>query len=271
MAHARPEAGGSALRQRIASGALLGAVAVGAVALGGWWFTAALLLTLILAAWEWARLAPHAAPPCRTLLALAPLLIGGIAVIATSTGAHPLAWASLLLGAPLAAAIAALLPGCRPHRTAVGVLYLGVPLAVLAWLRAEPQIGTGLVLWLLAVVAATDTAAYAAGRSIGGIRLAPVISPGKTWAGLGGGVGAAAAVGAAGGPLLGWNWAISGALAAVLAVVAQAGDLFESWLKRRAGLKDSGALLPGHGGLLDRIDGLLLAASALGVVWALRP
>ena len=116
----------------------------------------------------------------------------------------------------------------------------------------------GLVLWAMVVTWATDIGAYAAGRAIGGPKLAPAISPNKTWAGLAGGVAAAA--------LFGWLIASTEILAlgqpfvllgGLMAVLAQAGDLYESWEKRRAGVKDSGAILPGHGGVLDRIDGLL--------------
>jgi phosphatidate cytidylyltransferase len=114
----------------------------------------------------------------------------------------------------------------------------------------------GIVLWTLVVTWSTDIFAYFAGRSIGGPKLAPRISPSKTWAGLIGGV--------AGAGLLGWLIAIWLDLeapfpyvGALMGLFAQAGDLFESWLKRRAGVKDSGTLLPGHGGALDRLDGYL--------------
>jgi phosphatidate cytidylyltransferase len=121
---------------------------------------------------------------------------------------------------------------------------------------------------VFAVVWTTDIGAYATGRAIGGPKLAPAISPGKTWAGFYGGVGTASIVGGA--------WALFTGLAPVLllllaplfSVAAQGGDLFESWMKRRAGVKDSGRWLPGHGGVFDRLDGLLPVAilTALAVV-----
>lgn len=258
-----------ALGRRIATGLVLAALASAAVLLGGWWLAGACLVGLALAAREWAGLVPEASPHARALLLAAPLVAGGGAGLAVTAGLPGLAWPLLLLGAPAAALLAALVPGGAPHRTALGVLYFGGPLAILLWLRQDPRGGAGLVLWLLVVVAATDTLAYAAGRTIGGARLAPRISPGKTWAGLAGGLAGAALAGGAASPLLGWPWLAAGLLAAALGLVAQAGDLLESWLKRRAGVKDSGALLPGHGGILDRIDGLLLAAPALGLVVAL--
>jgi phosphatidate cytidylyltransferase len=268
MAPAPAERGDPALGSRLASGALLATVAVAAVLAGGWWFVALLLVGLAAAAREWARLAPEAGRPARALLAAAPVAVGAVAVLAIAGGADGLALPALLLGPPLAGALAALLPDGSPHRVALGVLYLAAPCAVLVWLRSDPRFGAGVVLWLLAVVATTDTAAYAAGRTIGGARLAPAISPGKTWAGLAGGVGGAALVGAAAGVPLGWPAGLAGLLGAGLALIAQAGDLFESWLKRRAGVKDSGTLLPGHGGILDRVDGLLPATVALGLLLA---
>ena len=125
-----------------------------------------------------------------------------------------------------------------------------------------------MLLWLLVVVWTTDTAAYFAGRTLGGPRLAPAISPSKTWSGLCGGMLGAALTGAFTAGLLGSERLVHAAgLGAVLAIVAQLGDLDRV---RRAsawrGVKDSGALIPGHGGLLDRIDGLLFAAPALALV-----
>ena len=134
-----------------------------------------------------------------------------------------------------------------------GFLYIALPsfaLVVLSWAWFE------LVFWLMVVTWATDIFAYFAGRSIGGPKLAPKISPNKTWAGLVGGMAGAALVGAGAAWLLGigepFFW-----LGAPMGLLAQLGDLYESRVKRRLGVKDSGALLPGHGGVLDRLDGLL--------------
>lgn len=128
-----------------------------------------------------------------------------------------------------------------------------------------------LLIYLLAVVWATDIGAYFAGRSIGGPKLAPRISPKKTWAGLFGGMLSAVAVGGILSLFFPFPTDIVSAalLSAGLAVVAQAGDLFESWMKRVAGVKDSSNLIPGHGGILDRVDGLTFSAPALAVVYYL--
>lgn len=169
--------------------------------------------------------------------------------------------------------------GLTAHMGAIwkwaGFAYVAVPCMALLWLRHvemdEPNAGLKLVLYLMFVVWATDMGAYFAGKRIGGPKLAPAISPSKTWAGLAGGMAAAGGIGLicatftpypAGAFSCMW-------VALLLAVVSQCGDLFESWLKRRAGVKDSGALIPGHGGLLDRIDGLIAAAPVFALMVAL--
>jgi phosphatidate cytidylyltransferase len=159
-----------------------------------------------------------------------------------------------------AVALAALVMGLASRKAVLGLglLYVGLPsfaLLSLSW------VWEALVFWVFVVTWATDIFAYFAGRGIGGPKLAPKISPNKTWAGLAGGV--------AGAALCGWLLATWFEMetfflwtGGAMAVVAQAGDLLESWLKRRAGIKDSGSLLPGHGGVLDRLDGLLAVALA---------
>ena len=151
----------------------------------------------------------------------------------------------------------------------LGVTYVVIPCLCLVWLREYSTGGREALLWLLMLVWATDIAAYAAGRTIGGPRLARRISPGKTWAGLIGGVAAAGLASALLASPLGYGSPAGLAmLALALAVVAQAGDLVESWVKRRFGAKDSGSLIPGHGGVLDRLDGVLAAAPVLAlIVW----
>lgn len=140
----------------------------------------------------------------------------------------------------------------------LGLVYATVPSVALIWLRLETG-SVWLVLGLLLVVWATDICAYFAGRLIGGPKLAPRWSPNKTWAGLGGAMAGAAAVAAFMGSQGLWS-AGAWPWAALLAVVAQAGDLAESAMKRHFGVKDSGSLIPGHGGLMDRVDGLVTAA-----------
>ena len=150
---------------------------------------------------------------------------------------------------------------------AAGAVYIAVPCIAIIWLRSDAAVGRQAIFWLFAVVWATDIGAYFAGRGIGGPKLAPRISPGKTWAGLLGGMVCAALVGAATALLLDLSRAVPLiVISALLAVVAQAGDLLESMVKRRFGVKDSGHLIPGHGGVLDRLDGMLTAAPAVAAL-----
>ena len=181
----------------------------------------------------------------------------------------PLVLAALWFGFPwidLIAAIAApvvvwecvhLTPR-RPVARLLGIVYVLSALVALLWLRHQPGSGRETVLWIVVVVWATDIGAYFLGKLAGGVKLAPRISPGKTWSGLIGGRCWAGVASAAMG--LAFDQGATFGLAAIgvdLAIVAQMGDLLESAAKRDAGLKDSGHLIPGHGGLLDRIDGLV--------------
>jgi len=144
---------------------------------------------------------------------------------------------------------------------AVGTLYAGLPAVALIWFRSDIRLGLESLVFLLVVVWATDIGAFLAGRVIGGPKLWTKVSPNKTWAGLLGGVTAAAVLGSAYVASLGGGTsARTIALAGFLAVVSQAGDLFESGLKRAHGVKDSSNLIPGHGGFMDRVDGLVFAA-----------
>jgi phosphatidate cytidylyltransferase len=139
----------------------------------------------------------------------------------------------------------------------LGVVYAGLPVLSLMLIREQPR-GFLFAFWVFGLVWLCDIGAYFAGRLVGGPKLARAISPNKTWSGLVGGVCAAAAFGGALHLAAGLPWRLALATP-LLALVAQAGDLYESWLKRRAGVKDSGTLLPGHGGLLDRLDGMIAA------------
>ena len=180
--------------------------------------------------------------------------------------AFPL-WA--LLALPAIALSGLLRPGPGPRRLLEAwwlgsVVYVGVLGAHWVLLRGDAD-GRAWILVLLAVTFATDTGAYAVGRLLGSHRMAPRISPGKTWEGAAGGFAAGAAAAVAVPLALGIEPSAAGlaVIAATLPVAAQAGDLIESALKRRIGVKDSSALLPGHGGLLDRMDSLLLAGPSL--------
>jgi phosphatidate cytidylyltransferase len=220
---------------------------------GGWGFTALVALAAALMGVEWHR------------LTLQRLDAGGYAVTAALVLAvvvMPLTppWggpAVLLAGAAAALALGRD-AGLSWRLLALG--WLGLPAIAMVWLRLQPDFGLWLIGWLLATVWASDTGAYFTGRAIGGPKLAPRMSPNKTWAGLLGGM---LAAGLAGAGVAAWGdfSALAGGLAAApVAVLSQGGDLAESALKRQFGVKDSGNLIPGHGGILDRVDALLAAA-----------
>jgi len=146
----------------------------------------------------------------------------------------------------------------RPIALGLSIIYSVAALLALLWLRHQPLHGRETIIWILACVWATDIGAYFIGSLAGGAKLAPSISPSKTWSGLVGGMCFSAVVSAACGLLFDAGETVVLALTGLaIAVVAQAGDLLESAAKRRAGVKDSGNLIPGHGGVLDRIDGLI--------------
>ncbi len=252
-----------ALRRRLASGIVLALLVLVPVVVGGVLYLTFLVVLAAGLARELARLLETGR--ARTVLALGLLLVSAGTLVAVRILGAGRALA-VMLGMISILAILAVSLRRRPLVWAAAGLYLSVPGLALLWLRMRDATGLYWVLWLLLVIAATDTGAYLVGRRVGGARLAPRISPGKTWAGLAGGMVAAGIVGA----LMG-AWMFPGRPAAALllsaeaialAVVGQMGDLTESWLKRRSGVKDSGTLLPGHGGLLDRFDGLLFAAPA---------
>jgi phosphatidate cytidylyltransferase len=250
----------SNLQLRVISAVVLAMVALGLTWLGGLPFR---LLCAVIAGvifYEWTRMSRPAgggglgALPEALVLVFIGALISGLS-------------APLLL--PLVAtlvvitAVAAHVRGAGQW-DASGVAYAAFSGLSLALLRDGDRSGLIAILFLFAVVWATDIFAYFVGRSVGGPKLAPSISPGKTRSGaVGGAVGGVLA-----GLLLGvavgvGNLTVLGFVALLLSIVAQAGDLFESWVKRRHGRKDSGTLIPGHGGVMDRVDGLVAAAFAL--------
>jgi phosphatidate cytidylyltransferase len=253
----------SDLGKRALSAALLGPIALTAIWLGAEWFMLLVAVGTAVLAWEWVHLCGarlRAFPGTAVPLAL---LAAGLASLA---GAWGVALALLAAGAGVAWAIArrpALLPGERRPAAwlAAGVVYIGLAGVGLIWLRDAGEAGRANVLFIVLVVWASDIGAYVAGRMIGGARLAPRISPNKTWAGAVGGLAAAIAAGGGVAAALtpGGAFPAAAAVAALVGIAAQAGDLLESFIKRRFAVKDASALIPGHGGLLDRADGLIAA------------
>ncbi len=182
-----------------------------------------------------------------------------IALVAAVVGGNVFAFFVAAIATAMFFEWTRLVKGWGPGWYALGFVYAVIPAISLLWIRERDVHGLELLLWTLLVTWSTDIGAYFAGRRFGRRKLAPAISPGKTIEGLYGGIAAATLIGGAwvlanglGMPLL--------LLAPIFAVAAQGGDLFESGMKRRAGVKDSGAWLPGHGGVLDRLDGLVPVA-----------
>lgn len=155
-----------------------------------------------------------------------------------------------------------------------GIVYVTVPCMLLWRLRMSPMLfggGFDEILFLLIIVWATDTGAYLAGKIIGGPRLAPYISPNKTWAGCYGGLLAAAIFGSTAAVNMGQPLILALAMSGTLSIVGQMGDLFKSWIKRLYHVKDTGAIIPGHGGLIDRLDSLLFVIPLFALeAWLLR-
>ncbi len=246
-----PPQGMSNLMLRVLVGIALITVALAAVWFGGFAFWLLCVVLGIVMMGEWAEL--HATPPNTKRLAQYALSVP-LAVMMPVLGVGPGFFAlGLLAGAAFFIVITT-----RLSRLARGIFYVGLPIMALLVIRRQDE-GIVFTIWALALVWACDIGAYAAGRFIGGPKLAPTISPNKTWAGLAGGVLLASLF--AGFMHYRYGLPLRMTLATpALAVLAQGGDLYESWLKRTAGVKDSGTVLPGHGGVLDRLDGLVPVA-----------
>lgn len=251
------------LAVRIVTALGLIAMALAAIVFGGVWFwLVAVALGMVMLA-EWADLV--GAPVKHKRLALYALVVP-LAIMAPVIAAGPGFIAVGLIGA------AFFFVGATTRRAwlAWGIVYVSIPVLSLLLIRQQQDIGLVYTLWTLALVWACDIGAYFAGRLIGGRKLAPMVSPNKTWAGLIGGMIAASVFALVMHKAYGLGWTAVIATP-FLAVLAQCGDLFESWLKRRAGAKDSGTLFPGHGGVLDRLDGVVPVAPAAALLVVVLP
>lgn len=273
------------LKQRVLTALVFAALVIGVVLLAPAWLTALLFgLLVVAAAREWAALAGLESSAAR--LGYAALVGLALAVTARASGllARPdaaalaaaalpvlLFWllaASAVVGYPRGAAVW----GGRAALCGIGLVVLVPPWVAIVFIRSLPH-GEYLVIYAIAVIAFADIGAYFAGRAIGGAKLMPRVSPGKTWAGFAGGMLASVALAAAVGLLAGLGGARLGAwvgVAGIAALVSVFGDLLESMVKRHGGRKDSGSLLPGHGGLFDRLDSLTagLPVLAFGLLQA---
>jgi phosphatidate cytidylyltransferase len=251
----------SNLRQRAASATVLAPLALLAVWFGGW----ALLLLLSAAAAvlanEWASMSAREGS-LKVALAITASIVAALCV--SYLGHYRLAWL-LVAAASVVCALVARGSAERPSDAAFGALYIGIPCIALSWLRDQAPQGRNWTFLLLAVTWSADIGAFAVGNVLKGPKLWPRFSPNKTWSGFFGGLVAAMLASVA--VTLVSHIRMSVAAAALMGLVGglatMGGDLVESIIKRRFGVKDSGDLIPGHGGLLDRVDGLMFAILAV--------
>ncbi len=242
-------------------------VALGAAWAGGWWFAALIFVIALYATVEWNRITGSA----QAAFTIVNGISLALACMALQEVGGKLALAFVLAGA-LLAAVVALVRRWPLAWPVAGLLYLGAATVALLWLREWG--GFLLVLWLLLVIWASDTGAYLVGSRVGGPKLAPRLSPNKTWSGLVGGCVTAGILSAVYARIVGGETAAFGypfvqfLVGFVLAGLSQIGDIGESTIKRRFNVKDSGNIIPGHGGVLDRVDSLIFTAPlvALSIV-----
>ena len=254
----------SELGKRIASGIVMAALAIGVVMLGGWPFALFWAAAALGVFWEWSTIVTGGAAAVRAAGAAA------LIIAALAAGAGQL-YAAVLVLAAAAAGVAGV---CAPSRRlwgAAGIAYAGAVLIAPVALRRDPESGLVVILFLFSVVWTTDILGYFIGRAIGGAKLAPYVSPKKTWSGACGGTLGALAAGLAIVYIADNAAPVPAAcIALVLSIVSQAGDLFESAVKRRFGVKDASHVIPGHGGLMDRLDGFIAAASVAALIGLMR-
>jgi phosphatidate cytidylyltransferase len=253
----------AALRLRVMSAVVLAPLVLVVTLIGGWAFAVLVAAAGLVMVFEWSRVIDGAGITRDSILhALIVVVVAGMA------GAG---YPGLALVATACGTLAAVGLATERHHAArwpiLGTPYVAVPIIALIWLRGFDEQGLRHMIWLLALVWATDTAAYSVGRSFGGPKLAPSISPNKTWSGFIGGIVAAGLVGAVAAKLADRTDVMEMVfLSAFIAVWAELGDLAESALKRGFQVKDTGSLIPGHGGMLDRLDSLLFAAP-IAALW----
>jgi phosphatidate cytidylyltransferase len=258
-----PSQASGELAARLVSAIVMAALAIAAVVVGGWPFVLFWAVAAIGVFWEWSAMTAGGVLGVRAV---------GIAALAAAALAGGFGQVYFALTALAAGAVGVTAAACS-HRVwqTAGVVYAGVVLLAPVVLRRDPVFGLIAILFLFAVVWSTDILGYFVGRALGGPRLAPPVSPNKTWSGACGGALGAILAGVSVMFVVG-DMAIlpTAAAALALSVASQAGDLFESAVKRRFGVKDTSHVIPGHGGLMDRLDGFIAAGGVAAMVGVMR-
>jgi phosphatidate cytidylyltransferase len=257
-------AGGlSELQKRVLSGIVMAAVAIGVTVWGGLPFALVWTAAALCVAYEWQRIVQGDKAMTAILTAVAIVLVAAYGAYARSP--------TVLTAAAVMLPLAALSASRERLTTLTGVVYAAAFGAAILLCRASGYDGALVIFWLFAVVWGTDTLAYFTGRALGGPKLWPSVSPKKTWSGATGGLLGGVILGCllimALGVSLKWQHI---ALSCAFSILTQAGDLYESALKRRFGVKDAGNLIPGHGGFMDRLDGFIFAVAFAALFGGLR-
>jgi phosphatidate cytidylyltransferase len=272
------------LQKRTLSAAVLLPVAIAAIVLGPPWFDILVTVFAVAMAWEWTSVVatvrnpgetkPVPAPTARgwVILAAISAITAAVAVFYAPSGhwTHWTPWVMMIAGMVVVAIVSLVADRRRALWYIAGTAYVTAPPVALTILRHDTA-GLETIIWIIALVVAADTGGYLVGRTVGGPKLAPRISPNKTWSGLGGAVAGAALVGLLTAFILNHtNVLMLTLISAVIGLLEQGGDLVESAFKRHFGVKDTSQIIPGHGGVLDRVDGLLAVAVAVLVInlWA---
>lgn len=253
------------LLPRALSAGVLAVIAVACTWAGGAPFVLLVLAIGIVMSWEWSGIVRGRRTDAAFLVHAFAVAVASVLVANGAPGAAT----GVVIGAALA--VLGVAPRGGALVSALGVLYVGLPAIALVWLRGTEPYGALAILFVFFIVWTTDTFAYVCGRLIGGPKLCPTVSPGKTWSGALGGTLFAAWAGAAFALLMPGSSGLALAVAAlVLSVVAQIGDLGESALKRAFNVKNASELIPGHGGFMDRMDGVVTAATLAALIALVR-